>query len=75
MPADRKARARADLPLQPGDLLLVVDVQNDFLPGGRLAVQRGDEVVPVLNAYIARFVARGLPVLAARASYLAGYSS
>ncbi|MBL8394336.1 MAG: nicotinamidase [Candidatus Accumulibacter sp.] len=66
MPVDRKAGARGDLPLQPGDLLLVVDVQNDFLPGGRLAVHRGDEVVPVLNEYIARFVARGLPVLAAR---------
>jgi nicotinamidase/pyrazinamidase len=30
-------------------VLLVVDVQNDFLPGGALAVPRGDEVVPVIN--------------------------
>ena len=29
--------------------LLIVDVQNDFLPGGALAVSRGDEVVPVVN--------------------------
>lgn len=29
--------------------LLIVDVQNDFLPGGALAVPRGDEVVPVIN--------------------------
>ncbi len=31
------------------DILLVVDVQNDFCPGGALAVPRGDEVVPVAN--------------------------
>jgi len=29
--------------------LLVIDVQNDFCPGGHLAVERGDEVVPVIN--------------------------
>jgi len=38
-----------------GDVLIVVDVQNDFCPGGRLAVQRGDEVVPVVNALATRF--------------------
>jgi nicotinamidase/pyrazinamidase len=32
-----------------GDVLLVVDVQNDFCPGGRLPVPRGDEVVPIIN--------------------------
>jgi nicotinamidase/pyrazinamidase len=32
-----------------GDVLLVVDVQNDFCPGGALAVPRGDEVVPLLS--------------------------
>ena len=31
------------------DVLLVVDVQNDFCPGGNLAVPHGDEVVPVIN--------------------------
>jgi nicotinamidase/pyrazinamidase len=35
--------------------LLVVDVQNDFMPGGALAVPRGDEVVPVINRLAARF--------------------
>lgn len=30
-------------------VLLVVDVQNDFCPGGGLAVPRGDEIVPVVN--------------------------
>ena len=38
-------------PRKPGehDLLLVVDVQNDFCPGGALAVPDGDQVVPLLN--------------------------
>ena len=38
-----------------GDALIVVDVQSDFCPGGRLAVQKGDEVVPVINALAQRF--------------------
>ena len=33
----------------PDDCLLVIDVQNDFMPGGALAVPRGDEIVPVVN--------------------------
>src|SRR6266568_4607143 len=37
------------------DALIVVDVQNDFCPGGRLAVQKGDEVVPAVNALAQRF--------------------
>lgn len=37
------------------DALVVVDVQNDFCPGGALAVPQGDRVVPVLNRYIRRF--------------------
>jgi nicotinamidase/pyrazinamidase len=32
------------------DVLLAVDVLNDFCPGGALAVPRGDEIVPVINA-------------------------
>lgn len=52
--------------LAAGDALIVVDVQNDFLPGGSLAVPEGDEVIPILNRYIALFGARGLPVFATR---------
>jgi nicotinamidase/pyrazinamidase len=37
------------------DVLIVVDVQNDFCPGGALAVPRGDEVVPIINRLAARF--------------------
>lgn len=49
-----------------GDALLIVDVQNDFCPGGSLAVPGGDRVVPVLNRYLAAFAGRGLPVYASR---------
>jgi len=35
--------------------LIIVDVQNDFLPGGALAVPGGDEVVPVIHALESRF--------------------
>jgi len=52
--------------LEPGDALLIVDVQNDFLPGGSLAVPRGDEVVPVLRRYVALFEANHLPIFASR---------
>ena len=38
-----------------GDVLVVVDVQNDFCPGGRLAVPKGDEVVPLINRLARRF--------------------
>jgi nicotinamidase/pyrazinamidase len=47
-----------------GDALLVIDIQNDFLPGGRLAVAVGDQVIPVMNNYIDRFIQRQLPVFA-----------
>lgn len=49
-----------------GDALIVVDVQNDFLPGGSLSVPRGDQVIPVLNRYIETFSARELPIFATR---------
>jgi nicotinamidase/pyrazinamidase len=35
--------------------LLIIDVQNDFLPGGALAVPRGDDVIPVINALAPKF--------------------
>jgi nicotinamidase/pyrazinamidase len=50
----------------PGEALIVVDVQNDFCPGGALAVPEGDTVVPVLNDYIRWFVRRSAPVFASR---------
>ncbi|MBM3560476.1 MAG: bifunctional nicotinamidase/pyrazinamidase [Alphaproteobacteria bacterium] len=41
--------------LRPDDLLLVVDVQNDFCPGGALAVPGGDEIVPLVNCLAGAF--------------------
>ena len=46
--------------------LIVVDVQNDFCPGGSLAVERGDEVVAPLNRLIEEFLGRGEPVFKSR---------
>jgi nicotinamidase/pyrazinamidase len=46
--------------------LLAVDVQVDFCPGGSLAVQSGDEVVPGLNRLILEFQKRGLPIFFTR---------
>jgi nicotinamidase/pyrazinamidase len=43
-------------PVGEGDILLLVDIQNDFCPTGALAVPRGDEVVPVINRLAERFV-------------------
>ncbi|EKP95482.1 bifunctional nicotinamidase/pyrazinamidase [Thermaerobacter subterraneus] len=47
----------------PDAALVVVDVQNDFCPGGALAVPQGDQVVPVLNRWIGAFHAAGRPVV------------
>jgi nicotinamidase/pyrazinamidase len=46
--------------------LLIVDVQNDFCPGGALGVQNGDRVVPILNRYIEKFAQSGLPIFLTR---------
>jgi nicotinamidase/pyrazinamidase len=50
----------------PEKALLIVDVQNDFCPGGALAVPDGDRVVPVLNDYAQRFANDGHRVFASR---------
>jgi nicotinamidase/pyrazinamidase len=42
-------------PITDSDVLIVIDVQNDFCPGGKLAVPAGDEVVPVINRLADRF--------------------
>lgn len=52
--------------MQANDALVVVDVQNDFCPGGALPVAGGDKVVPVLNRYIGKFQAGKLPIVATR---------
>jgi nicotinamidase/pyrazinamidase len=47
--------AQAEITVDDRSVLLVVDVQNDFLPGGGLAVPKGDEVIPVVNRLARRF--------------------
>jgi nicotinamidase/pyrazinamidase len=51
---------------EPGDALLVVDMQHDFLPGGSLAVPGGDAIVPMLDEYVSEAAARAVPVFATR---------
>lgn len=61
--------------LQKGDALISVDVQNDFLDGGSLAVPHGNEVIPVMNRYIRAFEEKGLPVVATRDWHPANHCS
>ena len=51
---------------QNGDGLLIVDVQKDFCPGGALAIEEGDRIIPVLNHWIQQARRMGLPVYASR---------
>lgn len=50
----------------PKRALIVVDVQNDFCPGGTLAVPHGDEVVEPLNQLIDEFLEHGEPIYKSR---------
>ena len=61
--------------LAAGDALVVVDVQNDFLPGGALAVPGGDRVVPALNRYLKLFSDRSLQICATRDWHPANHCS
>jgi nicotinamidase/pyrazinamidase len=46
------------VPLTSSDALVVIDVQNDFCPGGALAVAEGDRVVPLVNRIAPGFAVR-----------------
>lgn len=52
--------------LTPTDALLVADVQNDFLPGGTLAVAGADDVIAPINRLVALYGEHGLPVYVSR---------
>jgi nicotinamidase/pyrazinamidase len=58
-----------------GDALLVIDVQNDFCPGGALPIEEGDRVVPILNRWLCAAGERGIPVYASRDWHPRGHSS
>lgn len=53
-------------PIGVRDALVIVDLQNDFLPGGALAVPAGHAVIPPLNTLIDRFQAHARPIVATR---------
>jgi nicotinamidase/pyrazinamidase len=58
-----------------GDALLVVDVQNDFLPGGALGIAGGNAVLAPLNRLLGPWRARGLPVFLTRDWHPPGHCS
>jgi nicotinamidase/pyrazinamidase len=61
--------------LKAGDGLLLVDVQRDFCPGGALAIEAGDQVVPVLNSWIKAAQKNATPVYASRDWHPVGHVS
>jgi nicotinamidase/pyrazinamidase len=59
----------------PTDALLVVDVQNDFLPDGALGIHRGDAIIAPLNQLLSAWRERGLPVFLSRGWHPAAHCS
>lgn len=68
VPAERLA-------LRPGDTLLLVDLQRDFLPAGALAVPQGDAALQAACRALERFTRAGLPVAASRDFHPADHCS
>ncbi len=61
-----KDMSRRKVRLEQHDALVIVDVQNDFLPGGTLEVPGSNAIIPVLNKYIEKFLEAGLTIIATR---------
>ncbi|HUT16817.1 MAG TPA: nicotinamidase [Acidobacteriota bacterium] len=57
---------KKDFSIASTDALIIVDVQNDFCPGGALPVPEGDQVIPVLNDYIKIFKKANASIFATR---------
>lgn len=55
-----------EIKLQSGDVLIITDMQNCFLPGGSLPVTRGDSIIGPLNSALDMFAVCGLPVIFTR---------
>lgn len=53
----------AEIRIRPRDALIVVDMQNDFMPGGALPVREGDEIVSGVNGVMRKFHDSGMPVI------------
>jgi nicotinamidase/pyrazinamidase len=67
--------ARIDKILLRGDALIIVDVQNDFCPGGALPIENGDKVVPILNRWVNAATAKDVPCYASRDWHPVGHIS
>lgn len=52
--------------LAPHDALLLVDIQNDFMPEGRLGISDGDAIIPILLNYVRLFQTHSLPIFLTR---------
>ena len=63
--SDRPGIAK-QLGLHQSDALLIIDVQRDFLPGGALGIAGAEEIIGPINAYIAAFESRHLPIFLTR---------
>ena len=55
-----------DLNISSMDALIIADIQNDFLPGGALPVDQGEQIIPVLNEYAKMFNKTDAKLVASR---------
>lgn len=58
--------SQKQISLQSNDVLMVVDIQNDFCPGGALPIPQGDEVIPVANFWIEAARSKQIPIYCSR---------
>ena len=54
---------KREIKTTPKDCLIIVDMQNDFMPGGALAVKGGDEIIEGCNQIATKFHEKKLPVI------------
>lgn len=74
MSSEKKVQSKR-LKVSSRTALIIVDVQNDFCPGGSLGVPDGDRAVPVLNNYIRIFQKKQAPIVATRDWHPSNHSS
>lgn len=65
-PPQHDSASVSQLKPRAGDALIIVDIQNDFLPGGTLAVPNGNAIIDPLNHCTDVFERLGLPIFATR---------
>jgi len=70
-----KQLSNTKISLNEHDALLITDIQIDFLPGGALPVEGGDQIIPVVNGYIGHFQSAKTHIIASRDWHPANHSS